>query len=149
MSCRHVHATVVLIGEAGVLVRGASGAGKSSLSLALIEEAGRSGLFARLVGDDRVEIVSKDNRLIAKAHPAIAGRAERRGQGIVSVEHEKAAVVRLVIDMVGRDKTPRLPDADDLTIAINGLNCPHLSLSQDKSPVENAQAVLAFMRRMG
>jgi HPr kinase/phosphorylase len=145
----HVHASVVLIGEAGVLVRGASGAGKSSLSLALIEEAGRSGLFARLVGDDRVEILNRGNRLIARSHPAIAGRAERRGQGIVHLAHEEAAVVRLVIDMVSRDKTPRLPDAAELTIAINGLNCPHLSLCQDKSPVENAQAVLAFMRRMG
>jgi HPr kinase/phosphorylase len=145
----HVHASVVLIGEAGVLVRGASGTGKSSLSLALIEEAGRSGLFARLVGDDRVEILSRSNRLIARSHPAIAGWAERRGQGIVSLEHEAAAVLRLVIDMVSRDKTPRLPASADLTISINGLNCPHLSLDQDKSPVENAQAVLAFMRRMG
>ena len=62
-SAGYIHATVVLVGEAGVLIRGASGSGKSALALALMSEAGRRGLFARLVGDDRGD-----------AEPASVGR---------------------------------------------------------------------------
>lgn len=49
-----VHGTAAVVGEAGVLIRGASGAGKSSLALALVDAAAARGLFARLVGDDRI-----------------------------------------------------------------------------------------------
>ena len=52
-----VHARPALSGARAVLIRGAAGAGKSRLALALIE-ASQTGLFpfARLVGDDRVHL---------------------------------------------------------------------------------------------
>ena len=93
------HGCVVLVGEAGVLIRGASGAGKSALALALIEAAGRAGLFARLVADDRVLLRAACGRLLARPHPALAGRVEKRGEGIVAVEHEPCGVVRCVVDL--------------------------------------------------
>jgi HPr kinase/phosphorylase len=142
-----VHGTVVLIGESGVLIRGESGAGKSALCLSLIEQARRLDQFARLVADDRVAIVARSARLVARPHAAIAGRIERRGQGILAICHEAAVVVRLVVDLQPRDKTPRLPSGADLTTVIHGLACPRLCLAQESSPVENAQVVLAFLRR--
>ena len=76
-----VHAACVVLGEAGVLIRGESGAGKSSLALGLIEAAPAHGLFGALVADDRVRITCAHGRLVARPHPAIAGRIELRGLG--------------------------------------------------------------------
>jgi hypothetical protein len=72
---------------------------------------------------------------------------EHRGQGILTVAHEQAAVIRLVVDLEERDKTPRLPAADDLKTVVRGLDCLRLRLPQESSRVENAQAVLAFLSR--
>ncbi|MGJ3262303.1 MAG: HPr kinase/phosphorylase [Salinarimonas sp.] len=105
-----VHATCVLLGEAGVLIRGASGAGKSRLALDLLEAARARGLFARLVGDDRIRLDARHGRLVARPHPAIAGLIERRGIGLLARPHAPAAVVRLVIDLVP-EPPPRLPEA--------------------------------------
>ena len=107
-----VHATAVAIGEAGVLIRGVSGAGKSKLALAMLAEAGRKGLFARLICDDRVRLSASGGRLLAHAHPAIAGMIEGRGEGILAMAHEASAVVRAVVDLVDPQagRPPRLPD---------------------------------------
>src|SRR3954468_8402537 len=104
-----IHATCVVIGEAGILIRGASGAGKSSLAGALIAGAALAGRFGRLAGDDRVgieavngglggEIEALNGRLVARPVKPIEGRLEVRGVGIVGLAHEPAAVVRLVVD---------------------------------------------------
>src|SRR5947209_227017 len=98
----YIHATALAIRETGILIRGASGSGKSRLALELIGEASRRGLFARLVGDDRIAIAARAGRLIARGHPAIAGRIESRGEGILNVSHEGAVVVRLLVDLGGQ-----------------------------------------------
>ena len=97
-----LHGAAVAVGEAGVLIRGVSGAGKSSLALALVEAAVARGMFARLVADDRVLLEVLNGRLLARPHPAIAGRVERRGQGIGLVDHEAAVVLRCVLDFLLR-----------------------------------------------
>jgi hypothetical protein len=95
----YIHATALAVAETGILIRGPSGAGKSRLALQLIAEAGRRGLFARLVGDDRIAVAARGGRLIARPHPTIAGQIESRGEGILATPHEAAAVLRLVIDV--------------------------------------------------
>ena len=82
-----IHATCVVIGEAGILIRGASGAGKSSLARALLAGAALAGRFGRLVGDDRVEIAALNGRLVARPVKPIEGRLEVRGVGIVGLAH--------------------------------------------------------------
>src|ERR1700704_7090858 len=109
----HLYASAVVIGEAGVLIRGPSGAGKSSLAFALIAAAEDAGLFACLVGDDRIGIESRGGRLIAYGHPMILGKIEWRGQGIFEVPFLPAAVVKLVIGLAGEgDALPRYPKPD-------------------------------------
>ena len=49
-----MHATAVIYGDYGVLILGPSGSGKSALALALLARARSAGLFAALIGDDRV-----------------------------------------------------------------------------------------------
>ncbi|MGI6244309.1 MAG: HPr kinase/phosphorylase [Pseudochelatococcus sp.] len=112
-----VHATAVVIGETGVLIRGRSGSGKSTLARRLIARAACGGRFARLVSDDRVRLTAVHGRLVAESVAAIAGLLEVRGVGIIAVPHEPAAVVGLVVDM---EMPPeRLPsDCDKMTTVL-------------------------------
>jgi HPr kinase/phosphorylase len=126
----YIHASALVVGEAGLLIRGNSGAGKSRLVLALIAEAARRGLFARLVGDDRVSVEPRGERLVARPHPAIAGKVEQRGEGILAADFEAAIVVRLVIDLGGPASSAgaRLPEHAEGGASICGIKMPRLRL---------------------
>jgi HPr kinase/phosphorylase len=140
-----IHASAVAIKEAGVLIRGPSGAGKSSLALALIAAGEISGFFARLIGDDRISLESRGGRLIARAHPLILGRIERRGLGILEVPCLAAAVVRLVVDLVFPDeRAPRWPEPDGDRIRLDGVSLPRLRLPRESAGGDQAQTVLQF-----
>jgi HPr kinase/phosphorylase len=131
----------VVIGEYGILIRGASGSGKSQLALALIAEARQAGEFARLVGDDRVDVSPAGGRLLARAHPAIAGHVERRGLGMTPIAHEARANLRLVVDCL--DGPPaRLPEATDMVAEIGGVLLPRLGVDA-ANPALAARLVLA------
>jgi serine kinase of HPr protein (carbohydrate metabolism regulator) len=139
----HHHASAILIGEAGVLIRGGSGAGKTQLALALIAEAARAGLFARLIGDDRVSLLSAGGRLIARPHPLIAGHVERRGLGLAPMAHEGAGTIRLVVDCLD-EEPPRLPEPEDMVAVIEGVTLPRLGVHAH-DPMMAARLVAAGM----
>lgn len=124
-----IHATCILVGEWGVLIRGRSGAGKSSLARSLIERAAARGLFARLVADDRVHLASCNGRLIARPAPRIAGRIEWHGIGIRDMSHERAAIIRCIVDLV--DRPTRLPEPHERRAIIAGIDVPRFALSRD------------------
>jgi len=149
----NVHASALVIGEAGVLIRGPSGAGKSALALAMIEAARQCGLFARLIGDDRVLLSVAHSRVLARPHPAIAGRIEKWGEGIVNVEHEAGAVLRCVIDLAverapSESHSLRMPFAHDLNASIEGVDLPRLVLPAGGSSHEGARRALAFIAEL-
>ncbi len=125
-----VHAAAVIVGDAGVLIRGRSGAGKSSLAERLVEAAQARGWFGRMVADDRVRLACRNGRVVLSPHPAIAGLVERRGQGIFPVQHEGSVVLRLVVDLAERAPSgqgaPRYPEAGDLATTIEGVPAPRL-----------------------
>jgi HPr kinase/phosphorylase len=123
-----VHASAVLAGARAVLIRGASGTGKSRLARELIE-AGRAGLlpFTRLVGDDRVHLNAAGGRLLVRPAPMLAGRIEVRGVGIVRMPHEPEAVVGFVVDLgSGAD---RLPEPERRWTEIEGIRLPRLAVA--------------------
>lgn len=121
-----LHATCIVLGEDGILIRGASGAGKSSLALDLIGRATADGRFARLVSDDRVRVSARSGRIVARAVPSIAGRIEIRGIGIVEVAHEPGCILRLVVDL---DRKPhRMPEPDARHADILGIALPRLEV---------------------
>lgn len=134
-----VHATGVVFGECGVLITGASGAGKSALGLALLARARISGFFGALIGDDRVWLETRNGRLIARGAAQTAGRIERRGVGILTVLFKSAAVVRLAAEL-GQDLPPRLPDGPDV-LTVEGLAIPRLRLSRSNSAMDNSLIV--------
>ncbi|MGA8170173.1 MAG: HPr kinase/phosphatase C-terminal domain-containing protein [Methylocystis sp.] len=119
------HANALLLGETGVLLRGVSGAGKSTLTSALIARAAMRGMFARLIGDDRVMLVNCNGRLIARPHPLAAGRMELRGLGLVSMPFEPAGVIRRVVDLAPPgEASPRYPFQCDAMTQLRGLSLP-------------------------
>ena len=100
-----IHATSVVLGGTGVLLRGPSGAGKSDLALRAIEAG------AVLVGDDQVRLEAVGRRLWVHALAHSEGRIEVRGIGIADVANVSAAPLGLVADLAGPGETPeRLPE---------------------------------------
>jgi serine kinase of HPr protein (carbohydrate metabolism regulator) len=137
-----VHAAAVLVGPNAVLIRGPAGAGKSRLSLGLIQAA-QCGLlpFARLVGDDRIELAAVHGRLLARPAPALAGLIEVRGLGIRRLQHEAIAVVGLVVDLASA-AAERLPGAAGQVVEVAGVILPVLSIAPGSEPLP---AVLAWL----
>lgn len=105
------HATLVLVGDRGVLVTGPSGAGKSRLALDLIDNAAG---FAMLVADDRVIVERRaDGRYVGGAPGSISGLIEMHGTGIVERRNEPRAVIDLVVEMVEESAIDRMPEREN------------------------------------
>jgi serine kinase of HPr protein (carbohydrate metabolism regulator) len=113
-----VHASAVLAGAHGVLIRGGSGSGKSMLGHALIERG------ARLIADDRVSLSACHGRIVASVPVAIAGLIELRGRGLLAVPHERSGVIRLVADIVSDAELERMPERDQLSVALLEIALP-------------------------
>lgn len=112
-----VHATTVALRRGrrwqGVLLRGPSGAGKSDLALRLVETG------ARLVADDRTELVRDGNGVVATAPATIAGLIEVRGLGIHRLARNRLmarAHIVLLVDLVAPHEIERLPDVTHETL---------------------------------
>jgi HPr kinase/phosphorylase len=135
-----VHASAVLAGPRAILIRGPAGAGKSRLALGLIQAAERGLIaFARLVGDDRLELAAAHGRLLARAPPALAGLLEVRGLGIRRLDREPVAVVGLVVDLAASE-ADRLPETAAQHVAVEGIILPRLAIGAGWDPMP---AVLA------
>ena len=141
----YVHATAIVVGESGVLVRGPSGSGKSRLAALLLAEAERRGTLARLVGDDRVALSTRGGKLIAGAHPASAGLIERRFEGITPVAYEPCCVVDHIIDL-SPDRPARLPDLHDRRVDLLGIAIARFTLPCGLAEVD-APSVLDRLKR--
>lgn len=113
-----VHATAVLVGADGVLIRGEAGAGKSALALALIERGGR------LIADDRLTLSVCHDRVVASAPQATLGLIELRGRGVISVAHERSGVIRLIADIVDEEGLERMPEQHQLSATLVGIVLP-------------------------
>ncbi len=124
-----VHASAALVGDHGVLIRGASASGKSSLLLALIMMDGARNALA---ADDRVVLAAHHGRLVASAPRELAGLIEVRGQGILRRPHVSPVVIDLVVDLLPAPACPRLPDPDGHA-EIAGIALPRLVLPAGQS----------------
>jgi serine kinase of HPr protein (carbohydrate metabolism regulator) len=127
-----VHATAIVVGEHGILIRGPAGAGKSSLARDILARAEGLGGFAALVSDDRVRLSAASGRVVASAPAPIAGLLEIRGIGLVRVPHEPAAVLRLVVDLDG--EAPRMAEPAALAAEIAGMRLPRVTLRPGCGP---------------
>jgi hypothetical protein len=124
-----LHASCVAIGNRGVLLTGASGAGKSDLALRLIDRG------ARLVGDDGVMIEAFNGRLLASPGPNIEGQMEVRGLGILAFPWVSRVPLALVVAL--DQEVPRMPDELLPVRVFEGLTLPLVALN----PFEASAAV--------
>ncbi|MEL7230228.1 MAG: serine kinase [Pseudomonadota bacterium] len=98
------HASAVLLGPVGLLVCGPSGGGKSALCHALVDHHA-----ARWVGDDQLCLALTEGHLWAKPHPRLAGKAERRGKGIVGICYAQEGRMTHQIVLQDGPAKPSLP----------------------------------------
>lgn len=147
MTSVNIHAVAVILGRTGVLLRGPSGSGKSSLAIALIDRFHTQGDFAALVADDRVLVEARAGRLIARPHPAIAGMIEARGLGLLSLPNEKACQLHAIIDIVAPGETPpRLPEETEKCAELEGIALPRFVVEAcDKVSVAK---IILFLQRI-
>ena len=125
MGRSNIHATGLVLGTTGIILRGPSGAGKSLLAIELIDEWELRGQEARLVSDDRIDVEATRTGLVMHAPKAIEGLIELRGRGIVSRPFVAKAPLHLVVDMV--DTLERMVEEDALVTEIEGVTiarCP-------------------------
>jgi serine kinase of HPr protein (carbohydrate metabolism regulator) len=138
---RQVHGTAVALAGRGVLLRGRPGAGKSDLALRLIDRG------ARLVADDRVDVSVRRGRAIAAAPRVLAGLIEARGVGVVSVPRRARAEIVLVVDLTGRERVERMPEAGRCVLA--GVRLPRIRLApfEASAPIKIRLALAQITRR--
>jgi serine kinase of HPr protein (carbohydrate metabolism regulator) len=92
-----VHGTCIVLGDAGILIRGGPGAGKSDLALRLIDDG------ARLVSDDQVRLRRRGDAVIASAPGVIKGTIEVVGIGLTRLDDERIASEASLVLLVDLD----------------------------------------------
>ena len=144
-----VHASAVLVGNRAVLIRGASGAGKSRLAFELML-AGRAGQIPHclLVGDDRVVLQTSNGQLVVRPVRHLAGLIEIRGLGIRRCEFAEEAVVGLVVDLSAAD-AERLPAPETLLARISGVQIPRIPVATGYAALPLVVAALTMTESSG
>jgi serine kinase of HPr protein (carbohydrate metabolism regulator) len=138
-----IHASAVLAGATAVLIRGPSGCGKSLLTWALINAAAQGLLpFARLVGDDRLQVTGQSGRLLVRPADGLKGLIEIYGLGIRRLDFEPVAAVGWIVDLAAADAT-RHPQAQAAVASIAGISVPRLAVAAGMAALP---VVLAALR---
>lgn len=137
-----IHASAVLAGPKAILIRGPSGSGKSLLAWNLINAASQGLLpFARLVGDDRLEVIGQSGRLLVRPAEALSGLIEIHGLGIRRLPFESVAVVGWVVDLAAADAA-RLPAAEAMTASIAEVKVTRLPVASGTAALPMVLAAL-------
>ena len=100
----------------GVLIEGASGAGKSDLALRALAQG------FRLVADDRVLIWLAAGRLYGRAPDSLRGLIEARGVGVLQADPLPFSEIALLVRLGEPERMP-----DPATEAILGVEVPLLA----------------------
>ena len=149
----NVHATCVVLvsagaafrapANAGILLLGRSGSGKSDLALRLIARG------AKLVSDDRTELFVERGRLTARAPAAIKGMLEVRGLGVIALPSAAKARIALAVSLDGAGA--RLPRPEYYKSPFD-LSAPvpliRLAPFEASAPEKIALAAAAFAHRL-
>lgn len=121
-----LHATAIALDGRAILIRGPSGSGKSDLALRCLMratnqiDADRSTGRVALVGDDYVHVAARPmadagvtgeagTALLVSPAPALRGKLEVRGMGILQMPCLEDARVVAIADLVETDQIERLP----------------------------------------
>ncbi|WP_163847285.1 HPr kinase/phosphorylase [Pseudooceanicola aestuarii] len=133
-----LHGSCVAADGRGLLIRGASGRGKSALALELI------GLGADLVADDRTDLTCDGARIIASAPAALRGLVEARGLGLLRADHRPAAPLVAILDL-DAEEPERLPP--HRTTDLLGVTLPLIRGYHNGGMRIPAPAILQYLRK--
>ena len=144
------HGTCISFGDAGVLLLGPPGSGKSDLALRLIDQSGSgiSGVMKRsqLVADDQVIVRRQKERLVASAPPSIAGLIEIRGLGPVSLPYLREIELALAVRLAANPTIERLPELENNRWVILGVSLPMIEI--DAASASAPARIRAALDRM-
>ena len=119
---QNIHASCITYFNKGILIYGKSGLGKSDLCLRLIMDKG-----CRLVGDDRIDIYTKNGILKARSVSTISNMLEVRGLGLIKFDAKKSTKVDLVVELVKDiSLVERLPEPE--FFEYEGIKIPKIKL---------------------
>jgi len=135
MSAAAVHANCLIVGTAGLLLRGDAGSGKTVLTDHLLEAAHRLGNLGLLVADDYVHLDKVDGRLVARVPPAIRGKMEVRGFGLVEAAQTPLAHIDLVVDLRPAGQLERLPEVPIGTDRLETVQVPLICCPENDPPL--------------
>ena len=136
-----LHATALTFNGKGVLIRGASGSGKSRLALNVMTLGHMLRVPVLLISDDRVRVFVEDGVLMAEGFQETAGLIERRFVGLCKVDFIARARLDLVVDLVSPDAATRLPEPEQQTTTLLGIPLLRLVLPTTMSTFDMAQDV--------
>lgn len=119
----------------GVLIEGASGAGKSDLALRALDQG-----FS-LVADDRVILWVSEGRLFGRAPDALSGLIEVHGVGVVPQLILPLAEIALVVRAGEPDRAPEPKAETILGVAVPWLA---LDLREPSAPAKLSRALALF-----
>ena len=128
-----LHASTVVFNDKAVTICGPSGSGKSSLTLELLM------LNATLLADDITWLDASPRGVIASCPPAIAGRIEARGVGVLNAPPAGPAPLYLIVDL-GTPELDRVPEPKTVTLLGQEVALLHTPASR-----HFAQAITQYM----
>jgi HPr kinase/phosphorylase len=131
-----LHATTVSLNGTAVLIRGASGSGKSDLALQVLESSG-TGLTGQtittaLVADDQTMLRREGDTLLASCPDTISGLLEVRGHDVLQLEALQNVPLVLVVDVRPFSQIERLPQPEDMQTQILGMDIPNIMIDPAK-----------------
>jgi len=137
-----IHASALAVAGKGIVIRGVSGSGKSSLLLALLTAVPS----AMLVADDRVILSASGSGVEAAVPDVIAGQMEVRGLGVVRRPFVSPVPVALVADLLPLEQCPRMPGPDRRAVLLAGVAVPRIciAIGSIHAPARVLAALAAF-----
>jgi HPr kinase/phosphorylase len=126
-----IHASSVAIDHRAVLLTGPAGAGKSDVTLRLIDAG------ATLIADDQTLLTRSDDVLMASAPESLKGLIEVRHVGLLRVPHAGETPVALTVELVELDESlERLPEENFATLLDIRIRLLHLPAFAASTPAK-------------
>ncbi|MCR9256552.1 MAG: HPr kinase/phosphatase C-terminal domain-containing protein [Alphaproteobacteria bacterium] len=141
-----LHGTALALNDAGILLLGPAGSGKSDIALRLIERG-----MASLVADDRVGVIPRQGTLHLVAPEACRGLLEVRGIGIAELPFKAFVPLLLVVQLIPADPPgsaiERLPEPEYWTH--RGIDVPLIRIDPfEASAIEKLSLAVRARRRL-
>jgi hypothetical protein len=95
-----------------------------------------------LIGDDRVSVENRNGVLVLRGHPAISGKIEQRGIGILDIPWKASANATHVIDLGSSEAVFR-----ESSIDIENVILPRFTVPRGRDAIDRAKLILGLLRQ--